>query len=109
MVPDRSVILDLPGMLEYGEFSYSEALADIDKENVNVKTDGFVNTDQVTEFLPVERAKAEAAPGYDLIQYFYDEDEDVWMVHFFSSDNSANETYVYMNGKGVTLLVKYGD
>lgn len=106
-IPDRSVIPDLPGMLEYGEFSYSEALAGLDKESSNVKTEGFVNTDAVTEFLPVERAKSEAAPGYDLIKYFHDEDEDVWLVHFFSSDDSGKETFVYMNGKGVTLLVVY--
>ena len=109
MVPDRSVILDLPGMLEYGSFSYSETLAGIDKESGNVKTEGFVNTDAATEFLPVERAKAEAAPGYDLIQYFRDDAEDVWLVHFFSSDGSEKETFVYMNGKGVTLLVVYGE
>ncbi|MBQ5412285.1 MAG: hypothetical protein IIU19_02785 [Oscillospiraceae bacterium] len=99
----------LPGMIEYGSFSYSELMERIDLASSSVRTDGFVNTDEVQDFHPVERAKAEVTSDYDLIQYFRDDEEDVWMVRFFSSMRKGGDTYVYLDGKGVTLLVAYGD
>ena len=98
----------LPGMIEFGSFSYIEVLESIDMTSPAVKTEGFVNTDEVTDFLVVERAKAEVTQEYDLTQYFRDGEEDVWMVRFFCLDQ-AGETDVFMNGKGVTLLVTYGE
>ncbi len=99
----------LPGMIEYGSFSYSELMERIDLASNSVRTDGFVNTDEVQDFHPVERAKAEVTSDYDLIQYFRDDEEDVWMVRFFSSMRKGGDTYVYLDGKGVTLLVAYGE
>lgn len=100
------VYATLPGNIEFGSFSYKELLESIDMTSPDVKTEGFVNTDEATDFLVVERAKAEVTQEYDLIQYFRDGEEDVWMVRFFCSDQ-AGETDVFMNGKGVTLLVTY--
>lgn len=99
----------LPGMIEYGSFSYSELLDRIDLTSNSVRTEGFVNTDEVQDFLPVERAKAEVKWDYDLVQSFRDDKDDVWMVHFFSSSEIGRETVVFMDGKGVTLLVIYGE
>ena len=103
----RNLVFEtLPGMIEFGSFSYTEVLESIDMASPSVKTEGFVNTDEVLDFLVVERAKAEVTQEYDLTQYFRDGEEDVWMVRFFCSDQ-AGETDVFMNGKGVTLLVTY--
>lgn len=100
------VYATLPGNIEFGFFSYKELLESIDMASPSVKTEGFVNTDEVMDFIVVERAKSEVTQEYDLAQYFRDGEEDVWMVRFFCSDQ-AGETDVFMNGKGVTLLVTY--
>lgn len=102
------VYATLPGNIEFGSFSYKELLESIDMASPSVKTEGFVNTDEVMAFPVVERAKTEVTQEYDLTQYFRDGEEDVWMVRFFSS-YQAGETDVFMNGKGVTLLVTYDE
>ena len=100
-------------MIEYGEFSFSDVKNDTDTDSENVKTDGFVNTDELETDDPdwmelLERAKAEVDVDYNLTQTFYDEREDVWMVHFFNSDSGKRDEKVYFNGKGRTLLIVYG-
>ncbi|MBQ8994719.1 MAG: hypothetical protein IJ091_02780 [Oscillospiraceae bacterium] len=101
----------LTGHLVFGEFSWKEvqrAVADLDEESLKrVKTEGFVNTDEITLELPEERAKAEVTIDYDLLQYYYDGDEDMWMVRFFHSGQAGDVEEVYLDGKGVTRLIIY--
>ena len=106
---DKAAYASLPGMIEYGTFSYKEVRDRVDYSAASVRTEGFVNTDEVENFHPVERAKAEATIDYDLIQYFYDQEEDVWMVRFFKSNQAGGDETVYLNGSGVTLLICYGE
>ena len=106
-------ITSLPGMIEFGSFSWKEverAMADLDESSKeHVKTEGFVNTVPVMDFLPYERAKAEATIDYKLIQYFHDEEEDMWKVRLFVSENGGPVEEVYMDGQGVTKLIIYAD
>ena len=106
---DKEAYASLPGMIEFGTFSYTEVRDRVDYSSGSVRTDGFVNTDEVENFHPVERAKAEATIDYDLIQYFYDQEEDVWMVRFFKSTQAGGDETVYLNGSGITLLICYGE
>ena len=106
---DRAAYASLPGMIEFGTFSYAEVRDRVDYSSHSVQTDGFVNTDEMDDFHPVERAKAEVTVDYDLIQYFYDLEEDVWKVRFFKSNQAGGDETVYLNGRGVTLLICYGE
>ena len=81
----------------------------IDMSAPNVQTDGFVNVDEIELGWPTDRAKLEVTADYDLAQLYYDDAMDIWMVHFFSSKPSGGDETVYLNGKGVTLLIVYGE
>ncbi len=102
-------VQQLPGHIPYGSFSYKETSGQIDMSSPGVLTDGFVNVSEEADFIPVERAKAEVTVPYDLIQTFYDSEEDVWMVHFWDSKTAGGDETVFLSGKGVTLLVIYGE
>lgn len=99
----------LPGHIVYGSFSFEEVKSSIDMSAPNVKTDGFVNVDEIEMGWPTDRAKLEVAADYDLAQLYYDDAADVWQVYFFSSKPSGGDETVYLNGKGVTLLIVYGE
>ena len=102
-------IRELPGMIEYSSFSYEEDKESIDLQLVSVKTDGFVNTGEIEMDggfpSAIERAKAEVDIDYDLIQTFYDSAECVWKVLFSNSKQMGGNEVVYLNTKGVTLLI----
>ena len=104
---------ELPGFKEFGTFSWKQVereLEEIDEMSAeHVKTEGFVNTKPVILTGPVERAKSEATIEYTLIQYFYDDEEDMWMVRFFLSEEEGPLEEVYMDGHGVTKLIIYAN
>ena len=104
---------ELPGFKEFGTFSWKQIereLKAIDETSAeHVKTEGFVNTEPVVLTGPVERAKAEATIEYTLIQYFFDQEEDMWMVRFFSSEEEGPLEEVYMDGNGVTMLIIFAN
>lgn len=98
----------------------------LDLSAANVKTKDFVNVEEAESdmgFLAVfDRAKAEVDLDYDEYTVSYDPDEDVWMVQFrqipgltswggskpyTKRTGNASQT-VYLNGKGVTLLIVSG-
>ncbi|MBQ6451828.1 MAG: M56 family metallopeptidase [Solobacterium sp.] len=99
-----------PGMIEYGSFSYKEernSLSLIIGRDQQIRTEGFVHTETVDFVLPEDIAREEVTIKYDLIQKFYDETEDIWKIRFFSSDPSAGEQTVYLDGQGITRLIVY--
>ncbi|MBR3355287.1 MAG: hypothetical protein IKG47_08055 [Oscillospiraceae bacterium] len=102
-----------PGFREFGDFSWKEterAIKDLDERSMeHVKLDGFVNTEPITLTSPVDRAKAEADINYTLIQYFHDQQEGMWMVRFFSSEDGSPLEEVYMDENGVTKLILYAN
>ena len=93
----------LPGNISVGKFSFK------DEKDYSGKTDGFVNTNEIEMTDVVARAKAEIQGEYGMTQVFYDETEDMWKVHFFNSDTAGGDVSVYLNGKGVTKLIAYGE
>jgi hypothetical protein len=99
----------LPGHIVYGSFSFEEVKSSLDMSAPNVKTDGFVNVDEIEMGWPTDRAKMEVTADYDLAQLHYDDAADIWMVYFFSSKQAGGSETVYLSGKGVTLLIVYGE
>jgi len=97
------------GHIEIGEFSYIELWNNVSKDNPTVKMDGFVNTNEVELSDATERAKAEVNIDYNLTQKFYDKETDMWMIRFWSSMRAGGDETVYLNGKGVTQLIVYGE
>lgn len=102
-----------PGFREFGDFSWKEterAIKDLDERSIeHVKLDGFVNTEPIILTSPVDRAKAEADINYTLIQYFQDQEEGMWMVRFFDSEEESPLEEVYMDDNGVTKLIIYAN
>lgn len=93
----------------YGSFSYEEVTNSIDLGAPGVKTEGFINAEEVEMGLPIDRAKLEVTVDYDLVQTYYDSVEDIWMVHFSKSNVAGGDETVYLNGKGKTLLIVFGE
>ena len=99
----------LPGHLAWGSFSYEKDLRIRQELNWNMITEGFVNVQATDEFIPVEQAKKELAQQYLLRQVFHDDIEDIWKIRFFDSEESSEETDVYIDSHGMTrLIVKKG-
>jgi len=99
----------LPGHIVFGTFSFEEVKGSLDMSAPGVKTEGFVNVDEVEMVWPTDRARAEVTVEYDLSQVYYDSADDVWMVRFFHSKRAGGDETVYLSGKGVTLLIVYGE
>ena len=95
----------LPGHLAWGSFSYEKDLRMRQELNWNMITDGFVNTEPTDEYIPVEQAKKELAEQYLLRQVFHDDMLDIWKIRFFNSEESSEETDVYIDSQGVTKLI----
>lgn len=95
---------------KYGTFSYKEEKSALNMQDPGVKTEGFVNTNAVEACDPLERAKLEMPVDYKSVQMFYDDSEDIWKVHFFDSYTTAGGgATVYLDGKGITQLIVYGE
>ena len=97
----------------FGTFSWKEvgrAVADFDDQTLErIRTDGFVNIEPTDSFWPTDRAKAETTHEYKLAQYFRDEEEDMWMVKFFDSEEKGPFEEIYMTGDGITKLIISGE
>ena len=98
-----------------GEFSYKEVMDSVDFSSPSFKTSGFVNTDEIEmqqDWHNVyDRAKLELEEKEDTYYVSYDKDHDVWMVRFGRIEKPTGyvtffET-VYLNSKGVTLLIAF--
>ncbi len=106
----------------FPEFSFREDKESIDMDSPLVKTDGFVNTNEVeTEFtfydsIAFERAKLELgddSPAVFSYTEAYDKAEDVWRIQFHRQNSvtlhEIRFATVYLSGRGVTLLIVYDE
>ena len=109
MIDETITPVQLPGSIPYGSFSFEEVKKSVVFDAPGVKTDGFVNVDEIEMGWPTDRAMQEVTKDQDLAQLFYDDAADVWMVHFWNSKRAGGDETVYLNGKGVTLLIIYGE
>jgi len=76
----------------------------------DVRAEGFENTiaSPITQKEDaIETAKNEATVEYNVINVYYDEKSDMWMVLFCMADVLGGEQYVYIDKDGLTRLIVY--
>lgn len=104
--PDNETTENVPS------FSYEE-INQIYKENdPGVKCDSFYNTSEAevtTRQQVIDRAKNECTIEYDTIDVFYDNVADIWKVVFSTAGTLGGCQTVYLDNKGLTCLIIYGE
>ena len=93
-------------------FSFASEKTKYKKGDAGVKYDNFVNTDEsiiTTDTEAVNRAKRECTVKYDTVNVYFDAKENVWMVNFYTKNTLGGDQSVYINEKGKTLLIVYGE
>ena len=81
-----------------------------DENTDGAQTDGFVNTTEGDMTNVAARAKLELdALKYTQAHVFYDSEADVWKVNFSNDDTAGGDVSIYLDGKGVTKLIIYGE
>lgn len=92
-------------------FSYAEESAGYAEGEPGVKTTGFANASEteITIENAAEHAKNECTVEYDSVATWFDPDECVWKVQFYTSGMSGGDQTVYLDDTGKTLLIVYGE
>lgn len=93
-------------------FDYDEVFEDYPLGDPGIKTDGFVNVDEVhcrTAERAVERAKKECTVDYDRIYVAVDEENEMWQVCFYVADYVGGDQTVYLDFNGMTQMIRYGE
>ena len=93
-------------------FSYSEHREIYVEDTPCVNQDSFVNTSESNIFTgndAIERAKNECTVKWNEATVYYDEEEKVWLVLFSKKNVLGGGQSVYMDEKGRTLLIVYGE
>ena len=99
-------VVQLPGHIAWGEFSFEEDKNDLRNRGWTVITEGFVNNEPDVGIIPWNKAQEELTEEYVLSQTFRDESADIWKIRFFNNENGDGaETLVYIDGNGVTRLI----
>ena len=98
-----------PGSVAH--FSYAEDAAIYVEGEPGVKTSGFVNTTEteITFENVAEHAKNECTIEYDSVTTYFDPDECVWKVHFYTDIIAGGDQSVYLDCDGKTILIVYGE
>lgn len=117
-----AVLLLLPGCSgnetglkpdDFPSFSYQEATEIWKKDEPGVCYDGFQNMTEaeLTDADSIiERAKKECTVAHDTAAISgYDRAEDMWMIVFSTSGTLGGCQTVYMDGRGITHLIVYGE
>lgn len=93
------------------DFSYAEESTIYVEGKPGVKTSGFVNTSEtdITIENVAEYAENECTIEYDNVTTFFDPTECVWKVHFSTTGMLGGDQTIYMDRKGKTILVVYGE
>jgi hypothetical protein len=77
-----------------------------------VISEGFKNTAEspvANSGEAAERAKNECTIGYDTVTVKYDDWEKIWAVTFYTRGTLGSCQTVYLNNKGITRLIVYGE
>lgn len=109
--PEFSLTEAVETTMAVPEFSYEAVRTQFGEGVPGVKTDGFRNVTQCTvmnEADAAERAKAECTVEYDFVRVRYDSAADIWKVCFLANHPGGGQD-VYLNSKGVTQLIVYGE
>jgi len=97
--------------LKISAFSYAEDSKIYVEGTPGVSTSGFVNVDEIdiNHSNVIERAKNECTIPWDMATIRFDNDAEVWRVSFSTQGTLGGCQDVYLNSKGQTLLVVYGE
>lgn len=97
-------------------FSYEEDLVIYQEDTLRVKRNGFINTSELKNIIEwdtdaIEQASKECSIKWDNVTYYYDLTSKVWKIEFWAKIGYPSYIYqtVYLNDKGVTLLIVYDD
>ena len=102
----------MEAMDETLEFSYEED-SNIYLEGIpGVKTSQFVNVSEVeinSKDDAVEQAKKECTVKWYTVKVYYDKVASIWKIVFSDEGVLGGDQTVYMNDKGETILIVYGE
>ena len=92
-------------------FSYAKDSGIYVKDGPGVKTFGFVNTSEIELSFDnvVELAKNERTVKYDTTKVYFDSSSNMWKVVFYDEDVLGGDQTVYIDGRGITALIVYGE
>lgn len=95
-----------------GTFSYREALEMYQENDPGVFYGGFRNASELAvtnSHEALERAKNECTVEYNETHIFYDEATGMWQILFSTEGMLGGCQTVYLDGKGITRLIVYGE
>ncbi len=95
-----------------GSFSFDRISKTYKAGDPGVKTEGFKNTSEqaVTNSTEaIERAKNECTVEYDTVTVLRDGWDKMWSVTFSTRNTLGGCQTVYLDSKGITLLIVYGE
>ena len=93
-------------------FSYEEHYNAFINDSAIGQTDGFKNTTETsisTKKEAINIAQKEVMIEYNQIEVFYDKECDMYRVSFYTEGMFGGCQDVYMNSKGITKLIIYGE
>lgn len=98
---------------EIREFDYANVLEQYKIGDAGVKHENFKNPEVEREDISaidaIIRAKFELTIEYDTISVSHDKASDMWCVSFWTLDLPGACQDVYINGKGLTCYIVYGE
>ena len=98
---------------EVGTFSYAQVLEEYKIGDPGVKHENFNNPEVEREGMSaidaIIRAKFEAIVEYDTVSVAYDEESNMWCVNFYTFNIPGGDQSVYLNEKGLTCYIIYGE
>lgn len=95
-----------------GGFSFDNVNRTHKAGDPGVKTEGFKNTSEnplTNSAEAAERAKKECTIEYDTVTVLRDGWDNIWSVTFSTRGTLGGCQTVYLNDKGITLLIVYGE
>ena len=98
------------GMFSYnGYLKYLEGTGFLGPDPSTFKN--TTETEVTTREKAIELAQSELAEDYeyDLIEVFYDKATDMWAILFFPDYVFGGSQMVFIDGKGITQLITYGE
>ncbi len=95
-----------------GSFSFENDSKTYKAGEPGVISQGFKNTSEspvANSTDAAERAKNECTIEYDTVSVLYDDWDNIWSVTFLTRGTLGGCQTVYLDSKGVTLLIVYGE
>ena len=96
-----------------GTFNYVQVLEQYKVGDPGVKHENFYNPsverEDTNAIDAIIRAKFDVTVEYDTISVSFDEESNMWCVHFYTSNIPGGDQSVYLNEKGLTCYIVYGE